>query len=422
MTTTGPAGEARAPDARPAPAAARTPNEPPPAEVLRIRCRHLVTHEHGVLDDAVLVIAHAEIIGIEAAGSPATEEVAGWVVPGFVDTHVHGGGGASYATTDPDEARTARQFHREHGTTTSLASLVTADLETLTTQIATLRPLVEAGELAGIHLEGPFLSTERKGAHDPQLLRHPDPTEVADLIDGAGGTVEMITVAPELPGGLESIAVMTGRGAVAAVGHTDADDATVAAALDAGATVVTHLFNAMPPIHHREPGPIPRLLADGRCMVELIADGFHLHPQVISMAVSAAGIDRVALVTDAMAAAGMPDGDFVLGGLQVAVRDAQARLVEPDGTPGSIAGSTLTMAGAFAYLVGQGHPIRDVAAMAATTPARWHGLADVGELAPGCRADLCVVDDHGRLLRVMQAGTWLGAAAGKGTADAGRTA
>jgi N-acetylglucosamine-6-phosphate deacetylase len=376
--------------------------------VLRLRCQHLVTHEHGVLDDAVLVIAHDEIIGIEAAGSPATQEIAGWVVPGFVDTHVHGGGGASYATDDPAEARRARQFHREHGTTSTLASLVTADLDTLAAQIATLRPLVEEGELAGVHLEGPFLSERRKGAHDPALLRDPEPELITSLIEAAGGAVAMITIAPELTGGLASSEATVAAGAVAAIGHTDADDATVAAGLEAGATVVTHLFNAMPPIHHREPGPIPRLLSDDRCLVELIADGFHLHPRVIAMAVSAAGPDRVALVTDAMAAAGMPDGDFDLGTLRVAVRDARARLVEPDGTPGSIAGSTLTMDAAFPLMVDLGFSIPEVATMASTTPARWHGLDRVGELAPGFRADLCVVEDQGRLLRVMQAGTWLG--------------
>jgi N-acetylglucosamine-6-phosphate deacetylase len=376
--------------------------------VLRLRCQHLVTHEHGVLDDAVLVIAHDEIIGIEAAGSPATQEIAGWVVPGYVDTHVHGGGGASYATDDPAEARRARQFHREHGTTSTLASLVTTDLDTLAAQIATLRPLVEEGELAGVHLEGPFLSERRKGAHDPALLRDPEPELITSLIETAGGAVAMITIAPELTGGLASIEATVAAGAVAAIGHTDADDATVAAGLEAGATVVTHLFNAMPPIHHREPGPIPRLLSDDRCLVELIADGFHLHPRVIAMAVSAAGPDRVALVTDAMAAAGMPDGDFDLGTLRVAVRDARARLVEPDGTPGSIAGSTLTMDAAFALMVDLGFSIPEVATMASTTPARWHGLDRVGELAPGFRADLCVVEDQGRLLRVMQAGTWLG--------------
>ena len=386
----------------------------------RLRCRHLVTAAHGVLDDAVLVLADGEIIGIESADAPAEDTIDGWVVPGYVDTHGHGGGGATYATTDPDEARRARQFHREHGTTTALASLVTADLDTLRAQLAALAPLVSEGEFAGVHLEGPFLSEKRKGAHDPALLRDPDPAVIMELVERAPGVVEMITVAPELPGGLAAVEAMVAAGVVAAVGHTDADDAVVAAALDAGATVVTHLFNAMPAIHHREPGPIPRLLADDRCLVELIADGFHLHPQVIEMAVSAAGVDRVALVTDAMAAAGMPDGDFVLGDLQVAVRNSQARLVEPDGSPGSIAGSTLTMADAFERMVGLGYPIEQAAAMAATTPARWHGLDQVGELAPGCRADLCVVDDHGRLLRVMQSGTWV--TSGEGDSDAGRTA
>ena len=393
----------------------------------RLRCRHLVTAAHGVLDDAVLVIAGGEIIGIESADShPPTfqvaEEIDGWVVPGFVDTHGHGGGGATYATTDPGEARRARQFHREHGTTTAIASLVTAELDVLAAQIATLKPLVDAGEFAGIHLEGPFLSAERKGAHDQALLRDPDPATIRGLVEQSRGTVSMVTLAPELAGGLASIEALADAGVVAAIGHTDADDATAAAALDAGATVVTHLFNAMPPIHHREPGPIPRLLADDRCEIELIADGFHLHPQVIELAVAAAGVDRVALVTDAMAAAGMPDGDFVLGALQVAVRDGQARLVASDGTLGSIAGSTLTMAAAFERMVSWGYSIEQVAAMAATTPARWHGLDTVGELAPGCRADLCVVDDHGQLLRVMQAGSWvLPRMAEEVSSDAGRT-
>ncbi|BAK37623.1 N-acetylglucosamine-6-phosphate deacetylase [Microlunatus phosphovorus NM-1] len=378
----------------------------------RIRCRQLVTAAHGVLDGAVLVIADGEVIGIESADShPATfrvtEEIDGWVVPGFVDTHGHGGGGATYATTDPDEARRARQFHREHGTTTAIASLVTAELDMLAAQIAVLQPLVEAGEFAGIHLEGPFLSARRKGAHDPDLLRDPEPAVVMGLVERSQGAVTMVTLAPELPGGLASVRDLADAGIVVAIGHTDADDATAAAALDAGATVVTHLFNAMPSIHHREPGPIPRLLADDRCEIELIADGFHLHPQVIELAVAAAGVDRVALVTDAMAAAGMPDGDFALGELRVAVRGGQARLVTPGGTPGSIAGSTLTMAAAFERMVGWGYSIEQVAAMAATTPARWHGLDAVGELAPGCRADLCVVDDHGQLLRVMQGGSWV---------------
>ena len=171
--------------------------------------------------------------------------------------------------------------------------------------------------------------------------------------------------------------------------------------------MATHLFNAMRPIHHREPGPVPRLLTDERASVELICDGFHLHPDVIAMAIATAGPDRVELVTDAMLAAGVTDGDYQLGGLDVTVTDGQARLVEPDGTLGSIAGSTLTMAGAFEQVVGLGVGIAEVARMASTTPARCHGLGDVGVIEPGRRADFCLVDAAGRLQRVMRRGSWV---------------
>jgi N-acetylglucosamine-6-phosphate deacetylase len=166
---------------------------------------------------------------------------------------VHGGGGADYASTDREEVLRARDFHRRHGTTTSFASLVTADVETLLAQIATLAPLVEAGELAGIHLEGPFLSPAKRGAHEPTLLRPPDPDVVDRLLQAGRGTIAMVTIAPELPGGLDAIERIVEAGVVAAIGHTDADEPVTARALDAGASVVTHLFNAMRPIHHRGP-------------------------------------------------------------------------------------------------------------------------------------------------------------------------
>ena len=197
-------------------------------------------------------------------------------------------------------------------------------------------------------------------------------------------------------------------GVVAAVGHTDGDAGIVREAVARGATVATHLFNAMPPIHHREPGPIPVLLDAEQVLVELIADGRHLHDDVLRLAVAAAGPGRVGLVTDAMLAAGMPDGSFRLGGLAVEVRDGTARLAEGAGA-GTIAGSTLTMAGAFAHLVGLGFPIAEVARMAATNPARWHRLDHVGAIEAGRRADLCVVDEHGILQRVMQNGVWMAA-------------
>lgn len=390
-----------------------------------LRCQRVVTPD-GVLEPAVLTVTGGYITAVTAGepplGDPAdglagdrpseaeragAERVPGWTVPGFVDTHVHGGGGADYASTDPDEVLRAREFHRRHGTTSTFASLVTAEVATLCAQIATLAPLVESGELAGIHLEGPFLSADRRGAHQSDLLRAPDADLVDRLLDAGRGTIAMITIAPELPGGLAAIERVAEAGVVAAVGHTDADEHVIARALDAGATVATHLFNAMRPVHHRTPGPVPRLLSDDRAVVELICDGFHLHRDVVALAVAAAGPDRVALVTDAMLAAGAPDGSYRLGRLEVAVTDGQARLVEADGSLGSIAGSTLTMARAFAYVVGTGQSVPDVARMAATTPARRHRLDAVGEIRVGARADLCVVDDHGRLQRVMHRGRWV---------------
>ncbi len=380
----------------------------PDQPVATLWCERAVTptgERRGVL----LSVAGGQITDLQSAPSApeGVEQVHGWVVPGFVDTHGHGGGGHDYATLEPAEASAARSFHRRHGTTTALASLVTADLDTLVAQIETLIPLVRRGELAGLHLEGPFLSPAKKGAHTEALLRPPTPEAVDRLLEAADGTLAMVTLAPELPGALEATARLAAAGVAVAVGHTDGDETDVRRALDAGATVATHLFNAMRPVHHREPGPVPVLLSDERVMVELIADGFHLHRDVVRMAVDAAGLDRAALITDAMVATGMPDGGYTLGGLDVTVRRGEARLVAEDGSPGSIAGSTLTMATGFAYLVGLGLSIPGAAWMAASTPARRHGLDGVGVLEVGAAADLCVVDDAGTLLRVLQHGSWV---------------
>jgi len=370
---------------------------------------HVVTPQ-GVLDNAVITIRGTRLISCEPlVGAVGTggERVAGWVVPGFVDTHVHGGGGFDYATESPEVALRARAFHAACGTTSSLASLVTAPIEVLVRQIAMLAELVDDGHFAGIHLEGPFLSSAQRGAHDPDALRHPDAATIDRLISAGRGALAVVTLAPELPGGTAAISQLTAAGVRVAVGHTDADRPTVEAALDAGATIATHIFNAMRGIHHRRPGPIPLLLTDRRVGVELIADGFHLHPDVLRMAAAAAGRERTILVTDAMAASGMPDGEFALGGLRVDVRSGMARMVTTDGRPGAIAGSTLTMARAFEYMTRIVRDISAVAAMASSNPADRLGLREVGRIAPGDRADLCVVNDQGALLRVMQSGQWL---------------
>jgi N-acetylglucosamine-6-phosphate deacetylase len=375
----------------------------------RLRADHVVRPD-GVLHDAVIEIVGDRLVSCGPAAMSAgfePERVAGWVVPGFVDVHVHGGGGYDYATVDPQAALDARTFHAAHGTTASLASLVTAPPEVLCRQISMIADLVDGRYFDGIHLEGPFLSPAQRGAHERSLLRHPEPRIIDQLIDAGRGHLAMVTLAPELPGAMAAITQFVDAGVRVAVGHTDADRDAMAAALDAGATVATHLFNAMRSVHHREPGPVPLLLTDPRVGVELIADRFHLHPDVLRMAATAAGPGRVLLITDAMAAAGKPDGEFALGGREVRVRGGMARLVGKDGRPGAIAGSTLTMAEAFQTMTGITGSIEVAAAMAAANAARHLGLKGVGRIESGGRADLCVVDDDGALQRVMRAGHWL---------------
>jgi N-acetylglucosamine-6-phosphate deacetylase len=329
------------------------------------------------------------------------------VVPGFIDMHCHGGGGTAY----PDDPDLAAALHALHGTTGGLASLVTAAPEVLLTQVRTLAEATRRGVVDGIHLEGPWLSGHHCGAHDPAWLREPDIREIDALLAAGDGAIRMVTLAPELPGALPAIRRFVDAGVVVALGHTDAAYDQTQAAIDAGATVGTHLFNAMRSLHHREPGPVLALLADPRVTVELIADGVHLHPAVIERVIAAAGPERVALVTDAMAAAGVGDGAFTLGGLGVDVADGVARL---RGTA-TIAGSTAIMDRLFAMAVQLlgGYPGSGDAALAAavrmtaTTPARALGLDDVGVLRAGSVANLVVMDSDLQVVRVMCRGAWL---------------
>ena len=331
-----------------------------------------------------------------------------WIVPGFVDIHTHGGGGHTFTTGDADAARQAAEFHLTHGTTTLLASLVSSPYELMRRATAAYAPLVEAGVLGGIHYEGPYLSGVRCGAQNPAYLRDPSIDELTELLALGEGTVRMVTLAPELPGALDAIKLLVSRGVVAAVGHTDATYEQTMAAIGAGATVATHLFNGMRGPHHREPGPVFALLGSANVVCELIADGVHLHDGTLAFAAGTAGPDRAALITDAMAAAGMPDGEYELGGLPVVVADGTVRLATADGTPGTIAGSVLTMDAALRRAVAAGMSMVDACRMAATTPARAVGLGErVGALQPGLRADLVVLDDDLNVVRVMRAGVWL---------------
>lgn len=362
-----------------------------------------------IADDAWVLIEDGVVaeLGIGADRPDAdtivdAAEVAGpgaILTPGFIDIHGHGGAGATF--DDGIAAiRTARDMHRTHGTTRAVISLVTGSLDSLATRVAEIADLRETdADILGSHLEGPFLDPGHKGAHDPELLREPTTGDVQRLLDAGRGTVRQMTIAPELAGGLDAVRVVVASGAAAAIGHTDADDDTVRAAIEAGASILTHAFNAMRPIHHREPGPVLTAAADHRVTIEAIVDNIHLHPSVTKLIFDEAP-GRVALITDSMAAAGSVDGEYSLGGLHVTVRDGVARV-----DSGSIAGSTLTQDAALRNAVAAGATLSEVVRALTETPAAAIGFGEeLGALRPGMLGDAVLLDADLQVVRV-----WTGA-------------
>lgn len=343
------------------------------------------------------------------------------LLPGLVDLHCHGALGSDFSDGSLEGSRSAARYLHSRGTTTLLASLVTGSPEHLVRNLSALRTLAEEGLVAGSHLEGPFLAAGQCGAHDPALLLDPDMSLVAELLEAAGSSLVSMTLAAELPGAFDLADLLAARGIIPSLGHTAADAATATGFLERASTglasssdatgrlrpTVTHLFNAMPSLHHRSPGPVASSLSSsgaGNAVVELIADGVHLAPETIKLVFDLVGAENIALVTDSMAATGLQDGQYKLGTLAVTVDQGVARV---DST-GAIAGGTATLLDVVRTTVAAGVALKDAVLAASSVPAAVLGLsAQVGDLRVGMPADVVVVDTELNLAGVLRRGEWV---------------
>jgi N-acetylglucosamine-6-phosphate deacetylase len=376
---------------------------------LTLRGGQVVTPAGVVEGDVVVRDGRIAAVGPAAAAGEVVELGGRWVLPGFIDVHVHGGGGAQCNTRDPDEIRRVAAFHARHGTTALLATTVAAPVDDLLEALRAIEaarsdPRSGEAEVLGAHLEGPFLNPSWPGAMEGEVFLAPDVDVLLRLL--AGGRVLAMSLAPELAGALPVIERASAEGVRISLGHTDATYAQARAAVQAGARSVTHAFNAMRPLHHREPGMVGAALDLDELTCEVICDGVHVDPVAVRLLVERKGAKGTMLVTDAIEATGLPDGEYRLGDRRVTVRDGRATLPGHD----TIAGSTLTMDRALRNTIAfTGASIPDAAAMAATTPAQLLGIADrKGSIVEGLDADLVILEPRELALAgVLARGEWV---------------
>ena len=381
--------------------------------------------EDSVVEDGIIELDGSTITRVCPASDydadlPAAADST--FLPGLVDVHCHGGGGESFPNAQSEEAAlVAVMEHRRHGTTSLVASCVTASAEVLRARAKTLAQLASDGELAGIHFEGPFVSHARCGAQDPTYIIDPDAELTRTLLEDCRGYALSMTLAPEKPGayGPGSVAeALIDGGALPSWGHTDSNSAMAREALEYSRerfsqvsttrgprATITHLFNGMRPLHHRDTGPIAEFLSDaarGGAVAELICDGIHVDPSLVRDVYELVGRDHVVFVTDAMAAAGMPDGEYTLGPQDVVVRDGIARRAQG----AAIAGGTAHLIDCVRVAVSRGGiPLAAAVYMATVPRATILGDDTIGRLAVGKKADVLEVDHALNVRRVWRRGT-----------------
>lgn len=380
--------------------------------------RILTPHEE--ISDGVIIVEGSQIAGVGhrdeiRVPSGATDFVATGltIVPGFVDLHIHGAGGHDVMEADARALDRITSTVARHGTTSVVATTVTAAVEDTCRSLEGIARYIRsheqgensrlAAEILGVHLEGPFISAAQRGVHPPAAISPPSIEILKQFLTASDNLVNILTLAPELPGAIELIEFAVAAGLVVGMGHTDADYDQARAAIRAGARHAVHTYNAMRPFLHRDPGILGAILTDPEVTAEIIADGVHVSVAAIQVLIGAKGFDTVLLVSDGIAATAMPDGNYRLGNFEVNVRGGVARNSE-----GKLAGSTLTLDRAIRNVVAYGVPLLEAVRMATVLPARRLGLAGKkGVIAPGADADIVALTPDLRVAAVMTRGAGL---------------